>query len=89
VSKPELEIVKESKPPARRSRTKRPVKQSRWPTNKWWAASITAFLAAATFWINEGNSKAVAVAWLTFGGQALVSYMVPNHQNPGGLATKE
>jgi hypothetical protein len=73
---PKLELVKEA--PTARAR-QRPSTSWR-PTNKWVAATTAAFLAATTLWINEGNSKAVAVAWLTLGCQAFVGYVVPNQR---------
>lgn len=60
-------------------------RQSYWPTSKWWAASVTAFVAATAFWIRSGSTREVALAWLAVGGQAVVSYLVPNHPAPGGV----
>ncbi len=64
-------------------RAKRPSSRtSYWPTSKWWAASVTAFVAATAFSIRSGATQEVALAWLAVGGQAVVSYLVPNQ--PGG-----
>lgn len=59
--------------------------KSYWPTSKWWAATVTTSVAAAALWIRSGSTKEVALAWLAIGGQAVISYLVPNDPAPGGV----
>lgn len=60
------------------------------PTRKWWAALVTALAAWIVNWITEGDlSKPILIALVGVIAQALVAYLVPNADTPGGVPTKE
>jgi hypothetical protein len=61
-------------------------KKTLWPTRKWWAMLITSVGAFVATWINAGHfSKEIAVVLVGLLVQAVVTYLVPNHDTPGGL----
>jgi hypothetical protein len=62
-------------------------RQKSWlPTRKWWAATITALGAIAVLWIQEGAlSMAVGIALVGAVVQALITYVLPNDDTPGGV----
>jgi hypothetical protein len=50
-----------------------------WPTNKWWAATITAAGGLLVTWVSVGAwSKALTAATLTLVTQRVVAYLVPS-----------
>ncbi len=60
------------------------------PTRKWIAATITALAAVAVLWVQQGEfSKGVAVALIGAISQAMVTYLVPNADTPGGVPMKK
>jgi hypothetical protein len=61
--------------------------QKSWqPTRKWIAATITALGAIAVLWIQAGSfSMAVGIALVGAIVQALVTYVLPNDNTPGGV----
>ena len=60
--------------------------KSAWPTRKWWAGLITAVAALAVNLIETGQfSKEIAIALVGLVAQALVVYIVPNDNTPGGV----
>lgn len=64
--------------------------KSLWPTNKWWAALVTAAAAWVINWITVGTfSKAILIALIGVIAQAIVSYLVPNSDTPGGVPLKK
>ncbi len=74
-------------PPAAPSQTS-PTKS--WlPTTKWMAATITALTAVACLVVtHHGFDTDVTVALITVIGQALVTYLVPNQETPGGVPVR-
>ena len=63
--------------------------KSLWPTRKWWAAFITAFAAFLINWIQAGEfSREILIALIGVVSQALVAYLVPNQDTPGGVPVK-
>lgn len=60
--------------------------RSAWPTRKWWAGLITAVAALAVNLIETGQfSKEIGIALVGLIAQALVVYVVPNDNTPGGV----
>jgi hypothetical protein len=61
--------------------------QKSWlPTRKWFAATFTALGAIAVLWIQEGGlTMAVGIALVGAIVQALVTYVLPNENTPGGV----
>ena len=60
------------------------------PTRKWWAATITAFGALATLWIQSGRwTVDVSLMFVALVVQRAVSYLTPNADTPGGLPAKK
>jgi hypothetical protein len=63
---------------------------ARWPTRKWWAATIVAlggFLG--TLAMHSWNwTPEFAGAVITIATQRLVAYLVPNDDTPGGVPGK-
>jgi hypothetical protein len=66
------------------------VEKSRMPTNKWLATQITAIVALLTGWVNAGAwDRSFSAAAIGIVGQAVVSYLLPNHDAPGGVPLKK
>jgi hypothetical protein len=64
--------------------------KSRWPTNKWIATQVTATVALLTGWVSEGAwNKTLSATVIGIAGQAIVSYLLPNVDGPGGVAAKK
>jgi hypothetical protein len=64
--------------------------KSRWPTNKWLATQVTATVALLTGWVSAGVwSKTLSASLIGLAGQAIVSYLLPNHDGPGGVVAKK
>jgi hypothetical protein len=62
------------------------LQRSAWPTRKWWAGLITAVAALAVNLIETGHfNKEIAIALVGLVAQALVVYIVPNDNTPGGV----
>ena len=60
-----------------------------WPTRKWWAATVLAAVAVATLWVTKGAfDRDVAIAVIGAVGQAVVSYLLPNQDTPGGVPVR-
>jgi hypothetical protein len=60
--------------------------KSAWPTRKWWAMFITALAAFLISWIQAGEfGKETLIALIGLVAQALVTYLVPNADTPGGV----
>jgi hypothetical protein len=63
-----------------------PAQKSWQPTRKWIAATVTALGAIAVLWIQAGSfSMAVGIALVGAIVQALVTYLLPNENTPGGV----
>ena len=59
------------------------------PTRKWIVARITALAAVATMYITTGSwdtEESLALVGLIT--EALISYLTPNHDTPGGVPVK-
>jgi hypothetical protein len=64
--------------------------KSRWPTNKWVATQVTAIVALLTAWVSAGVwSKTLSATAIGIAGQAIVSYLLPNVDGPGGVPAKK
>jgi hypothetical protein len=60
--------------------------KSAWPTRKWWAATITGLGAIATLLVQAGGfTPAVWIALIGAVVQAVVTYLLPNADTPGGV----
>ena len=63
--------------------------KSRWPTNKWLATQVTALVALLTGWVTAGEwNKTLSITLIGLVGQAIVSYMLPNAELPGGVPAR-
>ena len=63
--------------------------KSRLPTNKWMATQVTAAVALLTGWVTAGEwNKTLSTTLIGLVGQAIVSYMLPNADGPGGVPAK-
>lgn len=63
--------------------------KSPWPTRKWWAMIVMAVAAFLTGWITAGEiTKEMLIALVGLVAQALVTYLVPNSDTPGGIPVK-
>ncbi len=62
---------------------------TRWPTQKWWAATILAMTGLLTTWGGTGWhwTNTLSGATITLLGQRLVAYIVPNQDTSGGMST--
>ena len=64
--------------------------KSRWPTNKWLATQVTASAALLTGWVTAGEwNKTLSTTMIGLVAQAIVSYMLPNAESPGGVPPKK
>lgn len=60
------------------------------PTRKWIAATITALGAVTVLWLQAGSMTVeVRIALVGVIVQAMVAYLVPNQDTPGGAPLKE
>jgi len=65
-------------------------KKSWRPTNKWTATQITATAALLVAWVNAGDwHKTQTIALIALITQALMGYLVPNHETMGGIPPKK
>jgi hypothetical protein len=56
------------------------------PTNKWFATQVTAIAALLVAWVNAGDwNKTLTIALIGLVSQAIVGYLVPNVNAPGGV----
>ena len=63
--------------------------KSRWPTNKWLATQVTALVALLTGWVTAGAwNKTLSITLIGLVGQAIVSYVLPNAELPGGVPAR-
>jgi hypothetical protein len=63
--------------------------KSRCPTNKWMATQVTAVAALLTAWVTAGGwNKTLSITLIGVVGQAIVSYVLPNGDAPGGVPAK-
>jgi hypothetical protein len=63
-----------------------PPDPSKWPTRKWWAATVTALGGVLILVIQQGGFTAeVAIALVGVVTQAIVTYLIPNDSTPGGV----
>ena len=63
--------------------------KSRCPTNKWMATQVTAVAALLTAWVTAGGwNKTLSITLIGLVGQAIVSYILPNGDAPGGVPAK-
>jgi len=61
-------------------------RRGRLPTNKWWAARVTALAGIAVMAVTtDGWDDEETVAAITLASEALVAYLVPNSPSPGGV----
>ena len=59
------------------------------PTRKWIATQITATLALLTGWISTGEwDKTLTISAIGLLGQAVIGYLLPNAETPGGVPTR-
>ena len=64
--------------------------KSRWPTNKWLATQVTALVALLTGWVTASVwNKTLSATLIGIAGQAIVSYLLPNVDGPGGVPAKK
>jgi hypothetical protein len=64
--------------------------KSHWPTNKWIATQVTATVALLTGWVTAGEwNKTLSATVIGLVGQAVVSYMLPNADGPGGVPARK
>ena len=63
--------------------------KSKWPTNKWLATQVTAVVALLTAWVTAGEwNKTLTITLIGIVGQAIVSYLLPNAELPGGVPAR-
>lgn len=57
------------------------------PTRKWWAATVVGGVGMVTMvWTGDPTlTDPEKIALVTFVGQRLVSYFLPNEDTPGGI----
>jgi hypothetical protein len=61
----------------------------KWPTNKWWAATITAIGGFLVTWVSTGHwTRELSGAAITIATQRIVAYLVPNDATKGGIPPK-
>lgn len=59
------------------------------PTRKWIATQVTATSAFAIAWVTSGAwNSTLSIALIGLISQAVISYLVPNAETPGGVPTK-
>lgn len=59
------------------------------PTRKWVATQVTATAALAVAWATAHEwSTTLTISAIGIGSQALIAYLVPNSDTPGGVPTK-
>jgi hypothetical protein len=64
--------------------------KSKLPTNKWLATQVTAAAALLTGWVTaEHWNKTLTTTAIGLVAQAIVSYVLPNSENPGGVPPKK
>ena len=64
--------------------------KSKWPTNKWLATQVTAMAALLTGWVTAGEwNKTLSTTMIGLVAQAVVSYVLPNAESPGGVPAKK
>lgn len=64
--------------------------RSKLPTNKWMATQVTAAAALLTGWVTaEHWNKTLSTTAIGLVAQAIVSYVLPNSDNPGGVPAKK
>ena len=64
--------------------------KSNLPTRKWWAMFITSVAAFLVNWVNAGTfGKELTIALIGLVAQALVTYLIPNSDTPGGVPLKK
>jgi hypothetical protein len=64
--------------------------KSRMPTNKWMATQVTATAALLTGWVTaEHWNKTLSTTAIGLAAQAIVSYVLPNAESPGGVPAKK
>lgn len=78
-------------PPANESPATRPERGKSWlPTRKWFAATVTALAAVASLAVEQdGFTKGVIIALIGAVAQAVVTYLLPNADTPGGVPLKK
>ena len=60
------------------------------PTRKWFAAQIAAVATLVVAWLNADEwNKTLTVALVGLVAQALITYIVPNQETPGGVPVKQ
>lgn len=66
-----------------------PATPTRWPTRKWWAATILAVAGILTTWAGAGWewTDALSGATITLVAQRIVAYLIPNQETSGGVPT--
>ena len=64
--------------------------RSKWPTNKWCATQVTGTAALLTGWVTAGEwNKTLSTTMIGLVAQAIVSYVLPNAESPGGVPAKK
>ena len=66
-----------------------PAPKSLWPTRKWLAATTTAIGALLVLYIQQnGFTDEMLIAMVSAAVQAVVTYLIPNAETPGGVPLK-
>jgi hypothetical protein len=64
--------------------------KSRLPTNKWMATQVTAVAALLTAWVSADDwDRTLSTTAIGLVAQAIVSYVLPNSESPGGVPPKK
>ena len=64
----------------------RPLRKSYWPTRKWLVTQVTALTALLIAWVTaDAWDKTLTIALIGLISQAIIGYLVPNQNTPGGV----
>ncbi len=60
------------------------------PTRKWIATQVTAVAALLTAWVTAGEwNETLSIALIGLIAQAVIGYLLPNAETPGGVPLKK
>jgi hypothetical protein len=59
------------------------------PTRKWWAAQAVALAGIATSYVDSGWDATETKLCIAVAVQAVVTYLLPNEDTPGGVPLKQ